>query len=91
MAASIAPISIIAPRSTDNQQSQPGNQIEEQEKDLEQSDKRIEDHVESLPGHGEKLVLGEVDKLRGQMVIMIQKISRPPFIAVDHMKNVVKV
>jgi hypothetical protein len=52
--------------SGNDQKCQKGNQIEEQEKDFEQSDKRIENHVESLTGHGEKLVLGEVDQLRGQ-------------------------
>jgi hypothetical protein len=55
-----------APFLSDDQQSHVGNDIEEQKDDFEQSEERVNDHVEGFTGDGKQLALHTVHEIRGQ-------------------------
>jgi hypothetical protein len=52
--------------SSDDQQHQPGNQVEKNEDDLEKSESGINDHVKGVARHGDPLGMHAVNKIRNQ-------------------------
>jgi hypothetical protein len=51
---------------SDNQQSHIGNDIEDQKDDLEQPEKRVNDHVVGFSGNWEQFVLHAIHEIRGE-------------------------